>query len=135
MKNDLNGPSPAREIQVRHAQDARVLMAGEEKAMMYFWTDRLVFSMSEIPPGAGSSRDPGHDGADEVCYVFKGTLILEFPGLDRKEKLEPGDAILIPEKEPHIVFNPGTETAVSAWATAPQLGYEIEELTGGTADG
>ena len=130
MTGDLSGPSPVKQVQVCRADQARTLMAGDEMASMYFWTDRLVFSVSQIPPGARSSRDPGHQGADEVCYVFSGALVIEFPRLQRWERLGAGDAILIPENEPHVAINPGAEVAISAWATAPQLGYEIEDLTG-----
>lgn len=130
MTRDLSGPSPATEVQVCRANDARVLMAGDEMASVYFWTDRLVFSVSQIPPGGRSSRDPGHKGADEICHVFSGALVIEFPHLQRWERLGPGDAILIPEGEPHVAINPGDEVAVSVWATAPQLGYEIADLTG-----
>ena len=91
MTSDLSGPSPAGQVQVCRADEARTLMAGDEMASMYFWTDRLVFSVSQIPPGARSSRDPGHQGADEVCYVFSGALVIEFPRLQRWERLGAGD--------------------------------------------
>jgi mannose-6-phosphate isomerase-like protein (cupin superfamily) len=130
MADTHTGPAQAREVRVRRGDDARVLMAGDEMAAVYFWTDRLVFSVSQIPPGGRSTLDPGHKGADEVCYVIKGTLVLEFPELQRWERIAEGDAIVIPENEPHTAINPGSEVAVSVWATAPHLGYEIEELTG-----
>ncbi len=130
MADTKDGPTPAKEVQVCRANDARVLMAGDEMAAVYFWTDRLVFSVSQIPPGGRSSRDPGHQGADEVCYVVRGTLVLEFPELQRWERLSAGDAVVIPEGVPHTVINPGGEVAVSTWSTAPKLGYEIEDLTG-----
>ncbi len=130
MAQDRMGPRPAESVEVCTRRQARTLMAGDEAANVYFWTQRLVFSVSEIPPGRRSSRDPGHRGADEVCYVIEGVLVIEFPGLQRWERLEPGDAILIPEDEPHVAINPGERTAVSVWATAPKLGYELEDLTG-----
>ncbi|KPK81022.1 MAG: hypothetical protein AMJ81_10965 [Phycisphaerae bacterium SM23_33] len=130
MPSQRPGPRSARQPEVCRADAARVLMAGDEMARVYFWTDRLVFSVTEIPPGGRSSRDPGHKGADEVAYVIKGTLVIEFPKLQRWEHLGPGDAIVIPENQPHTAINPGGELAVSVWATAPQLGYEIEDLTG-----
>ena len=60
MPSSKQGPTPAKQPEVCRADDARILMAGDEAAAMYFWTDRLVFSVSEIPPGGRSSRDPGH---------------------------------------------------------------------------
>ena len=130
MAADKKGPTPAREIEVCRASQTRTLMAQDELGSMYFWTDRLVFTVCQLPPGGRSTLDPGHRGADEVCYVIQGTLVLEFPELQRWERLSAGDAILIPENEPHTVINPGDTAAVSAWATAPHLGYEIEDLTG-----
>ena len=130
MAASKDGPTPAKQVEVCRRDDARVLMAGDEMAAVYFWTSRLVFSVSQIPPGGRSSRDPGHKGADEICYVIKGTLVLEFPELQRWERVSAGEAALIPEDEPHTAINPGSEVAVSVWATAPHLGYEIEDLTG-----
>jgi quercetin dioxygenase-like cupin family protein len=130
MLSNKQGPSPAGRPEVCRADQARILMAGDEAAAVYFWTDRLVFSVSEIPPGGRSSRDPGHKAADEICYVIRGKLVIEFPELQQWERLGPGDAVVIPENEPHVAINPGDEAAVSVWATAPHLGYEIEDLTG-----
>lgn len=135
MDREQKGPRPAREVAVCRRDAARALMAGDEMAEMYFWTDRLVFSVSRIPPGGRSSRDPGHKGADEVCYVISGTLVIEFPSLQRWERVGAGDAIVIPEGQPHVAINPGDQTAVSVWATAPQLGYELADLTGVPAPG
>ena len=130
MPAGKDGPAPATEPQVCRANDARVLMAADEMASVYFWTDRLVFSVSQIPPGGRSSEDPGHKAADEIAYVVQGELVVEFPNLQRWERLSAGEAILIPQDEPHVVVNPGGEVAVSVWATAPHLGYELADLTG-----
>jgi len=130
MASDLMGPTPAKDIEVRRADGSRVLMAGDEMAAMYFWTERLVFTVSHIPPAGRSSLDPGHQGADEVCYVVSGTLVLEFPRRQRWERLSAGDAICIPADEPHTAINPSDTVAVSLWATAPRLGYDLADLTG-----
>lgn len=130
MAAKKNAPSPARQIEVCRANEARTIMAKDELGSMYFWTDRLIVTVCQLPPGGRSTLDPGHKGADEVCYVVTGTLVLEFPDQQRWERLSAGDAVLIPEGEPHTVINPGDTVAVSVWSTAPHLGYEIEDLTG-----
>lgn len=130
MPADKAGPAPARQIQVCRADEARTIMARDEMGSMYFWTDRLIVTVCQLPPGGRSTLDPGHKGADEVCYVVAGTLVLEFPDQQRWERLSAGDAILIPQNEPHTVINPGESVAVSVWSTAPHLGYEIQDLTG-----
>ncbi len=130
MTADRTGPKPAKGIEVCRAHQARTIMARDELGSMYFWTDRLVFTICQLPPGGRSTLDPGHKNADEICYVISGTLALEFPNQQRWERLEAGDAILIPQSEPHTVINPGERLALSAWSTAPHLGYEIADLTG-----
>jgi mannose-6-phosphate isomerase-like protein (cupin superfamily) len=105
-------------------------MAKDEMVAMHFWTDRLLFAVSQVPPGGRSTLDPGHKDADEIAYIIKGVLVIEFPRLNRWERLCEGESILIPQEEPHIVINPGSEESVSIWATAPHLGYEVSELTG-----
>ena len=130
MPEKLTGPAPASRIEVRRADETRTVMAKDEMASIYFWTDRLVFVVSVIPPGGRSTLDPGHKDADEICYVVEGTLVLEFPELQRWERLSAGDAIQIPQDEPHTVINPTDKAAVSIWATAPHLGYELADLTG-----
>ena len=104
--------------------------AGDELFSINFWTDRMLFCISEIPPGRRTPVDPGHKDADEAIYLASGTLVVEFPELGRCEKLNTGDSILIPQDEPHIMFNPGEIVAKSVVATAPNLGFDISELTG-----
>ena len=130
MEVKKEGPKKIREVQVCRRADVRILMSNDEMVAMHFWTDRLLFSVSHIPPGGRSNLDPGHKDADEIVYVIKGMLVIEFPNLNRWERLLEGDSILIPQSEPHTVINPGSEEAVSVWSTAPHLGYELSELTG-----
>jgi mannose-6-phosphate isomerase-like protein (cupin superfamily) len=49
-------------------------------------------------------------------------VVMEFPDAKRYVRLQGGDAVLIPESEPHVFHNVGTELAKLAWATAPHLG-------------
>ena len=104
--------------------------AGDELFSINFWTDRMLFCVSEIPAGRRTPLDPGHKDADEAIYLVSGTLVVEFPNLGRCEKLKAGDSILIPQDEPHIMFNPGDIVAKSVVATAPNLGFDMSELTG-----
>jgi mannose-6-phosphate isomerase-like protein (cupin superfamily) len=130
MEQNQNGPKQTKEVQVCRYNDAKILVARDEVVGMHFWTDRVLFSVSEMPPGGQSTVDPGHKGADEIAHVIKGKIVIEFPDMQRCERLSAGDSILIPENVPHIVINPGDEVAVSIWVTAPHLGYDISDLTG-----
>jgi glyoxylate utilization-related uncharacterized protein len=66
--------------------------------------------------------DPGHTGAHEIGYIIQGVIRIEFPGLGQSFRLEAGDFVFIPEREPHTLYNVGTETARMTWSTAPNLG-------------
>lgn len=116
-------------VEVCRRNEGHLVTAKDELISINYWTDRMLFSISEIPPGGKSPIDPGHKNADEAIYVISGTLVIEFPNLDICEKLEEGDTILIPQDEPHIMFNPGDTVIKSVIATAPNLGYDISELT------
>jgi quercetin dioxygenase-like cupin family protein len=103
-------------------QDAETVIEGGEFVRVYANTDKIIFSVATIPPGQQGMLDPGHNGAHEVAYVIKGQLVFEFP--DRKKWLElrAGDAVIIPEGEPHAVVNVGEELAVVSWSLAPHMG-------------
>jgi mannose-6-phosphate isomerase-like protein (cupin superfamily) len=130
MDHNQTGPRKTKEIAICRKNDGKILTVKDEVVALHYWTDRLLFAVSEIPPGGRSTLDPGHRGADEVAYVIKGKIVVEFPDLDRNERLNAGDSILIPEGVSHTVINFGDEEAVSVWVTAPHLGYEMSELTG-----
>jgi len=134
MDKIQDGPRRAKEVEVCRKNEGRVFTAKDEVFTVNFWTDRLLFCLSELPPGGKSPRDPGHKDADEAYYILKGTLVMEFPALNRCEKLYAGDSILVPQDQPHIMINPGEETTISVVATAPNLGYDISELTGSESE-
>ena len=129
MNKKIDGPCKVSEAEVRKPDDARVLVSGDETIFMHFWTDRLIFAVSKIPPGGRSTLDPGHKDADEIAYLVKGELVIEFPDLNDYMFLSEGESIVIPQDQPHKVFSPGDKLAVSVWSTAPNLGYDIKELT------
>lgn len=101
---------------------AEVLMEGDECTLVYFHTDKLILSVSTLLPGHKSALDPGHVGAHEVAYVVQGTIVMEFPQRKQYVQLKAGEAVFIPEGEPHLFYNVGTELAKVVWCTAPHLG-------------
>ena len=110
------------ELTLIRERDAEVIMEGAECVHLYFQTDKLLFDVATIPPGQRTPLDPGHQGAHEVAYLIKGHIVFEFPNKKKFMELYPGDAVLIPEGEPHAVVNVGDETAVMSWSLAPHLG-------------
>jgi mannose-6-phosphate isomerase-like protein (cupin superfamily) len=110
------------EVRAVREADAQVIMEERECTLVYFHTDKLLFSVSTLFPGDRSALDPGHVGAEEVVYVVDGTIVMEFPATKRFVKLQTGDALLIPDSEPHLFHNVGAEPAKLTWATAPHLG-------------
>ena len=101
--------------------EGEFLLEGEECSQIYLKTGRLIFTVSTLLPGQKACLDKGHAGADEVCYVINGTIIMYLPGMDQYHKLNEGDAILIPEGESHYSVNIGEIKSVTAWACAPHL--------------
>lgn len=99
----------------------KFLLEGEECSQIYVKTSRLIFTISTLLPGQKACLDKGHNGADEVCYVISGTIVIHLPGMDEYHKLGEGDAILIPEGESHYSVNIGEIKSVTAWACAPHL--------------
>jgi len=101
--------------------EGKFLLEGEECSEIYFKTDKLIFTISTLLPGQKACLDNGHKGADEIVYVISGTIVIHLPGIDQYHKLNEGDAVLIPEGEPHYSVNVGEIKSVTAWACAPHL--------------
>jgi quercetin dioxygenase-like cupin family protein len=110
------------ELQVVRKQDAETKLEGGELVRIYFRSGKLVYSVSSILPGQRGVLDPGHHDAHEVAYVARGRLVFEFPNLKKWVELEAGDAVLVPEDEPHAIVNAGEEAAVVVCCAAPNLG-------------
>lgn len=116
----------ARTVEICRRNEARPLMEGGELALIYFMTDKLVFSASTLPPGQKSTRDPGHAGAHEVAYCMQGEVVIEIAeGEGHFVRLGVGDAALIYEGVPHTAFNAGSEPAELIWCVAPSLGRPL----------
>jgi mannose-6-phosphate isomerase-like protein (cupin superfamily) len=105
---------------VRH-KEGTFLLEGEELTEVYFQTDKIVVAVSTLLPGQKACVDEGHEGAHEICYVAEGTVVMHFPRLDRCELLEKGDAVLVPEGQPHYTVNTGQSLSITVWACAPHL--------------
>ncbi len=101
--------------------EGKFLLEGKECSEIYFKTDRLIFTISTLLPGQKACLDKGHNGADEICYVISGTIVLHLPDTSEYHKLNEGDAILIPEGQSHYSVNVGEIKSVTAWACAPHL--------------
>jgi mannose-6-phosphate isomerase-like protein (cupin superfamily) len=110
---------------VLHEQDVQSHLDGDEVVRRFFRTGKLNFSVSTLKPGGKSSVDPGHTDAHEIGYIIQGVIRIEFPGLGQSFRLEAGDCVFIPEREPHTLYNVGTETARMTWSTAPNLGRPV----------
>jgi len=94
--------------------------------MIYFMSDRLVFSSSVLPAGQKSNRDPGHVGADEVVFCMKGEVVIELgDNTGEYVRLEKGDAALTADGVPHVAYNPGAHPAKLIWCAAPSLGRPL----------
>lgn len=111
-----------REIRVVRKAEAEVVMEDDECTKFYFWTDKLIFSTCTIPVSGKSTLDKGHQGAHEVCYNIQGRVVVHFPEKNKYVELNQGDAVLIPEAEPHRVINIGDTMAKLSWSCAPHIG-------------
>jgi oxalate decarboxylase/phosphoglucose isomerase-like protein (cupin superfamily) len=101
--------------------EGKFLLEGEECSEIYFKTDRLIFTISTLLPGQKACLDKGHKGADEIVYMINGTIVIHLPEINEFYKLNEGDAVLIPDGEPHYSVNVGEIKSVTAWACAPHL--------------
>jgi len=109
------------ETKIIRKGEGKFLMEGEECSQIYVKTEKIVFTISTLLPGQKACLDKGHKDADEVCYVIRGKIIMHLPDKDEVHLLNEGDAILIPEGEPHYSINVGEKKSVTAWACAPHL--------------
>jgi quercetin dioxygenase-like cupin family protein len=101
---------------------ATLVMEEEECTRIYFWTDRIIFSVSTILPGQKTPMDPGHSGAHEVVYCIQGNVAVSLPDENRYESLKEGEALCLSEGARHQVINVGTDIARLSWSLAPHIG-------------
>ena len=109
------------DIQIRRFKNRKTFKSGTLLSAIYFETNRITSGLEIIPPGGISDLEPGHQDAEEVFTVSKGSMVVKFPDMDKEYELGVGDAILIPAGEPHIVKNQGDEEAIVVFSAAPHL--------------
>ena len=103
-------------------RDATVIMEDDECSRIYFWTDKIIFSVCTLLPGQRTPLDEGHEGAHEVIYCIEGHAVVYLPDEERYEELFEGDALCLPDGAPHVGINVGDTVAKLSWSLAPHMG-------------
>lgn len=104
---------------IRYSETCPAL-EGDEVVRNYFSTDRITFGMSELLAGQHGAIDTGHSEADEVFFCAEGHVLCLFVNEGKYYELYKGDALLIPQAEPHQLFNIGDTKATILFACAPK---------------
>jgi mannose-6-phosphate isomerase-like protein (cupin superfamily) len=99
--------------------EAPTLVEDGEFVRLYLDDARLQFSVAEMDPGARGPVDPGHEDADEVAYVIRGELTIEFADSGVSLTASAGEAIIIPAGASHEPINRGTTVTIFSWSLAP----------------
>jgi mannose-6-phosphate isomerase-like protein (cupin superfamily) len=99
-----------------------VIMEDNECSRLYFWTDKIIFSVCTLLPGQSTPMDPGHKGAYEIIFCIKGEVVVHLPDEDRYEKLDEDDALCLPDGAKHKAINVGESIAKLSWSLAPHMG-------------
>jgi oxalate decarboxylase/phosphoglucose isomerase-like protein (cupin superfamily) len=109
------------DVRVMKKNEGEIWLEGDECTQVYFKTDKIIFSISTLLPGQKACIDKGHKESHEICYVISGSVVMHLPKNNKNYILNTGDAILIPEGEPHYSVNIGEKKSITAWACAPKL--------------
>jgi oxalate decarboxylase/phosphoglucose isomerase-like protein (cupin superfamily) len=107
------------DAKVVRESETRVFLEGAEICREYFKTGKITFGSSTLLPGQSGAVDPGHPVSHEVFFVSRGHVLLSNPTTKAVYELKEGDAILIPQGDPHELINIGTERAIVTWSCAP----------------
>jgi mannose-6-phosphate isomerase-like protein (cupin superfamily) len=94
---------------------------GDLKYTIYFKSKMLTSGIAVLPAGGKGDVDSGHKDAEEVFTINSGSITVSLPDSGARYELGPGDALLIPPGEPHIVENNGKKDAVITFTAAPGL--------------
>ena len=105
---------------IKHLEDANVYFEGKELCREFFHTERIMFGLSELLPGAAGDMNPSHPEADEVYFCMQGQVLCLLPEDEKYYELKVGDALLIPPNTGHQLFNIGDEKAIIIWSLAPR---------------
>ena len=103
-------------------QTATLIMEDEECSRIYYWTDKIIFSVCTLLPGQKTPMDPGHKDAHEIIYCIAGNVVVSLPDENRYEELKQGDALCLPGGAKHQAINVGTEVSKLSWSLAPHIG-------------
>ena len=106
-------------FRVVREHDVNGFFDGDEAVQMYFKSGKLNFAIGILPPGKKTPMDPGELGV-YVAFVLEGQAIFQ-AGDESKESvwLYEGDAVMIREELPHIVYNPLDEMSRIIWVLTP----------------
>jgi uncharacterized cupin superfamily protein len=107
------------EIIIKEKNQTKIWTDEQEICREYYKTERITFGMSELMPGSVGGLDTGHSEADEVFYCIQGEVLCYVPEDDKYYRLAAGDAMLIPPKKGHKLFNIGQTVAIITWSCAP----------------
>jgi transcriptional regulator with XRE-family HTH domain len=110
------------EIQhIRRADAPRINLGGvraEEHLMSPRGEERVQLLRSSLEPGAHGGADLYTVNCDvEVVHVISGAVTVRFA--DRSVRLEPGDALTFPGREPHTWTADDDAPAEVAWVLVP----------------
>ena len=97
-------------------------MEDDECSRVYFWTDKILFSVCTLLPGQRTPMDPGHKDAHEVVYCIRGKVVFYIPNENKYLEMDMGDALCLPAGSPHMAINIGDEIAKLSWSLAPHIG-------------
>ncbi|MHA1145998.1 MAG: cupin domain-containing protein [Candidatus Helarchaeota archaeon] len=106
------------ELKVIRKNEAKSWHEDDELCHLYREDDQMVFGTSYLEPGKIGAVDPGHANGKEVFYCALGKVIVEFSKGTTIE-LSAGDAVIIPETEPHKLINKFDEPTLIVWSLAP----------------
>ncbi len=68
-------------------------------------TDQLSCGELVVPAHSKAGHDGGHEGADEIFYIVRGTATVIFPNTDERTNVPAGCYIMMPRSTPHEVAN------------------------------
>lgn len=84
-------------------------------------TDKLNLDQWILPPGTHCEPAGQHNFGDELYYVLEGELVAFNPETGDTYQLQAGDALYIPQRTRHQVFNFTTSAVVVIGVIAPKI--------------
>ncbi|WP_040197393.1 cupin domain-containing protein [Candidatus Soleaferrea massiliensis] len=89
---------------------------GDSEIYRAVQTDQIGCGLLKLEPGGTAGYDAGHQNADEVFYIVKGTARIHYPDTGRSVILHESEFIMNYRDRPHVVSNPGDETLILLFA-------------------